>query len=136
MMNCHMNIQNASRRRFLQQASTLLAGLTLAKVQGFAAPPAPLRYDIIRNTPQVIEDNHKLKVTYGDERMIMPDGLQPSMLCTRKGTLVMQSQISAKPHPQERIFYPFAVKTVVSRDGGNNWTEFPLKENDNGVNIE
>jgi len=68
--------------------------------------------------------------------MILDDGLQPSLLCTRSGTLVVQSQLSKKPHPQERIFYPYALETVVSRDGGQTWTEFPLKEGDNGVNIE
>ena len=66
--------------------------------------------------------------------MILDDGLQPSMLCTKSGTLVVQSQLSKKPHPQERIFYPYALETVVSRDGGQTWTEFPLKPGDNGVN--
>jgi hypothetical protein len=131
-----MNNTNHSRRRFLHQSSVLLAGLSLAKWQGFAATPAAIRVDMQRNTPQTLVNNAKLKLAFGEERMIMPDGLQPSMLCSKTGTLVLQSQISAKPHPQERIFYPFAVKTTVSRDGGNTWNEFPLAAGDNGVNIE
>jgi len=68
--------------------------------------------------------------------MVLGDGLQPSMLCTKEGTLVVQSQLSTKPHPQERIFYPYALETVVSRDAGATWTRFPLKAGDNGVNLE
>jgi hypothetical protein len=48
----------------------------------------------------------------------------------------VQSQLSTKPHPQLRIFYPYALRTVVSRDGGASWTEFPLRPGDNGVNLE
>jgi hypothetical protein len=58
------------------------------------------------------------------------------MLCTQKGTLILQAQLPKKPLPQERMFYPYALKTVVSRDGGHEWKEFPLKEGDNGVNME
>jgi hypothetical protein len=120
-----MNAYN--RRRFIKQSAFALASLPLTRLQGF---------DIIRNKPEVLVNNKKIRCTFGEERMIMNDGLQPTMLSTRSGALVLQSQISTKPHPQERIFYPYAVKTVVSRDDGNTWNEFPLAPNDNGVNME
>jgi hypothetical protein len=116
-----------NRRHFIKQSAFAMAALPLARLQGF---------DIIRNKPEVLVSNKKIRCTFGDERMIMNDGLQPTMLSTRSGALVLQSQLSSKPHPQERIFYPYAVKTVVSRDAGKTWNEFPLKPNDNGVNIE
>lgn len=94
------------------------------------------RTDIARNTPQVLKTDPAISLSFGDERMIMNEGLQPSMLYTRSGTLIVQSQLSKKPYPQERIFYPYAMSTVISRDGGNKWSEFPLKPGDNGVNIE
>ena len=89
-----------------------------------------------RNEPETLVGDPRLNLRFGPERLIMDDGLQPSMLCTKAGTLVLQSQLSTKPHPQERIFYPYALKTVVSRDGGQSWVEFPLAAGDNGVNIE
>ncbi len=68
--------------------------------------------------------------------MILPDGLQPSMLRTASGALIVQSQLPGKPHPSERIFYPYALATVISRDSGKTWTPFPFKPGDNGVNME
>lgn len=91
---------------------------------------------ILHNAPATLLNDPRVSLQFGEERMILDDGLQPSMLCTQAGTLVVQSQLSKKPHPQQRIFYPYALETVVSRDGGQSWTEFPLKERDNGVNIE
>jgi len=130
-------INNKSRRHFLQNTSLLLAGLPLVSFDKlyFSGIPGS-NTDIIINKPEIIVKDSRINLSFGTERMILNQGLQPSMLCTKKGTLVVQSQLPKKPHPQERIFYPYAVSTVVSRDGGNNWSEFPLKEGDNGVNIE
>lgn len=125
-----------SRRRFLQKSSLLAATLSVLKLDSFASPFNINIPELPNNIPKSILSDKRLKLNFGAERMIMDDGLQPSMLCTSKGTLIVQSQISAKPFPQKRIFYPFAVKTVVSRDGGNQWAELPLKTGDNGVNIE
>jgi hypothetical protein len=100
-----------------------------------ASPPAdPAR--IRRNTPETLVTDSRLVVKFGEERMILDDGLQPTMLCTKSGALVVQSQLSRKPNPQGRIFYPYALETVVSRDGGETWAVFPLKPGDNGVNLE
>ncbi len=66
----------------------------------------------------------------------MPNGLQPSMICTAKGTLVVQAQRTDKPEPSKRISYPCEIGTMVSRDGGAIWTEFPRKPGENGLNFE
>jgi len=131
-----MNPKSNSRRKFIQQGALAAASFSLMKLEGFAAPFYPLDPEMANNTPQTVLADGRLKLDFGKEVMVLPDGLQPSMLCTRKGTLIVQSQNSKKPHPQKRIFYPFAMSTVVSRDGGEHWTEFPLKDGDNGVNME
>lgn len=119
----------------MQNASLLAAGACLSKLDNFAMV-GPYRVDIARNTPEIILKDKRISLAYDDERLVMDRGLQPSLLCTRKGNFVMQAQLPKKPLPQERMFYPFALKTVVSRDGGHQWDEFPLKEGDNGVNME
>jgi hypothetical protein len=129
----HLSIQNPSRRAFLQHSAALAAAVPLARHgSSIAAEPTP----VLRNSPETLVADPRIGLKFGDERMILDDGLQPSMLCTKAGTFVVQSQLSTKPHPQQRIFYPYALKTVVSRDGGDSWVEFPLAPGDNGVNIE
>jgi hypothetical protein len=80
------------------------------------------------NTPEVIQADPQVRVTFGDERLVLAKGLQPSMLCTKDGTLIVQAQQPRKPVPQERITYPYANDTVVSRDGGKTWTPFKFKD--------
>src|SRR5262245_40053082 len=101
-----------------------------------AADPPSTATAIQHNVPETLVSDPRLRVQFGEERMVLDDGLQPSMLCTKSGTLVVQSQLSTKPHPQQRIFYPYALETVISRDGGETWARFPLKSGDNGVNLE
>jgi len=130
-------IPQQSRRTFLQNASLLVAALPFAKLNGLAATSDPVPGPaILSNTPEILVNDSRVKLAFGRERMVIPDGLQPSMLCTKAGTLIVQSQNSQKPHPQQRIFYPYALTTVVSRDAGETWAEFPLKPDDNGVNLE
>jgi len=131
-----MPTHSCDRRTFLQSASWLAAALPLAQLRGSSAANPSKGAATIRNAPETLVTDSRLRLTFGDERMVLDDGLQPSMLCTKSGALVVQSQLSKKPHPQKRIFYPYALQTVVSRDGGEAWTEFPLKPGDNGVNIE
>ncbi|MGF7080211.1 sialidase family protein [Mucilaginibacter sp. UYCu711] len=131
------NHNNTSRRKFLQNSSLLLAGIPLMRMKGFAAPPFNYQGPVLpNNVPQTVLADRRIKLDFSKEVMVLNDGLQPSMLCTRKGTLIVQSQNHNKPLPQARIFYPFAMSTVVSRDGGETWNDFPLKEGDNGVDIE
>lgn len=95
-----------------------------------AAPePRPSRVETLRADPRVT-------VQAGEERLVMTEGLQPSMVCTAGGALVVQAQTREKPHPAKRISYPSAIDTVVSRDGGATWTPFPRKPGENGLNFE
>jgi hypothetical protein len=123
-----------SRRAFLKAVAWSTAGLPLVRPRTSAA--AGEVRAVLRNTPETLVADRRLALEFGNERLILDDGLQPSMLCTKAGTLVVQSQLSAKPHPQPRIFYPYALRTVVSRDGGATWADFPLSPGDNGVNLE
>jgi hypothetical protein len=133
-----MEKQSQSRRKFLQNGSVLIAGMTLTKLNSFGtqtalctAPPTT-----VHNEPQVVLNDKRVRLRFGNERMVLNEGLQPSMLSTRTGTLVVQAQLPKKPYPQERIYYPFAMQTVVSRDKGSRWEEFKLPAGDNGVNME
>jgi hypothetical protein len=130
-------MQYHSRRGVLRCFASLAATIPFARLRrSSAADPPKQPTPVLHNTPQTLVADPRISLIFGEERMILDDGLQPSMLCTQAGTLVVQSQLSAKPHAQPRIFYPYALKTVVSRDGGDSWTEFPLAPGDNGVNIE
>jgi hypothetical protein len=98
------------------------------------APAAPI--EVVHNKPLYLATDNKLKFKFGEERMVLDDGLQPSMLCTKTGALIVQAQNHHKPYPQERIFYPYAMSTVVSRDKGKSWKEFSFPQGSNGVNVE
>ena len=52
------------------------------------------------------------------------------------GALVVQAQVPEKPFPSARMTYFSAMGTVVSRDGGETWTDMPLKPGENGLNME
>ena len=103
-------------------------------IPALAAPPATAPAG--SNTPEVIQADERLRVTFGEPHRVVARGLQPSMLCTRSGTLVVQAQVPEKPFPSKRISYPYALSTVVSRDGGATWLSIPLKPGDNGLNME
>lgn len=87
------------------------------------------------NNPITIQEDSRIRLSYGPERMVLNDGLQPSMLCTRKGTLVVQAQVSQKAGPHKRMFYPYALRTVISRDGGDIWKPVTIPDA-NEVNLE
>jgi hypothetical protein len=86
--------------------------------------------------PIVLKADPRVNLRIGAERLVMANGLQPSMICTAEGTLVVQAQRTDKPQPSKRISYPCEIGTVVSRDGGKTWTEFPRKPGENGLNFE
>ena len=89
-----------------------------------------------QNVPTLIQSDGTLRLNFGDEHLILPRGLQPSLLCTRAGTLIVQGQLPEKPFPSKRISYPSALGTEVSRDGGKHWTNIPLKPGVNGLDME
>jgi hypothetical protein len=88
------------------------------------------------NIPEMVEADGKLRLDFEDEMLVLPRGLQPSMLRTRTGALVAQAQIPEKPFPTSRMVYPSAMETRVSRDDGRTWTKIPLTPGKNGLNME
>src|SRR3954464_13446628 len=92
--------------------------------------------EAVANKPEVIEPAGKLRLEFGEARIVLPRGLQPSMLATKSGSIILQAQIPEKPFPSKRITYFSALATRVSRDGGLNWSDIPLKRGENGVNME
>ncbi len=88
------------------------------------------------NTPVPLEADGHLRFDYGPERLIQPDGLQPSMICTKAGTLVVQGQTSVKALPGGRMKYPSQIATSVSRDGGVTWTMFTTAKTGDTFNME
>ncbi|MBC7759581.1 MAG: hypothetical protein H7069_12040 [Phormidesmis sp. FL-bin-119] len=102
-----MSISEQSHRDFLYKTSFLAASFPLLQFNSFAGLPG--LPEVVENTPRSILTDKRLKLKFGKKRMVLNDGLQPSMLATSAGTLIVQSQNSKKPYPQERIFYPYAM---------------------------
>jgi len=71
----------------------------------------------------MVEADGKLQLTFGPEILVLPRGLQPSLLRTKSGALIVQAQIPEKSLPSKRMAYPYAVETRVSRDDGRTWTQ-------------
>lgn len=88
------------------------------------------------NHPQVILADPRVEVIAGPEHVVIQGGLQPSMVITRTGAIVVQSQLPEHPHKVERQSSHWAMGTVISRDGGQTWTRIPLPAEKNGVNME
>lgn len=88
------------------------------------------------NSPSIIESDGALRFTFGEERMVLPRGLQPSMLRTASGTVVVQAQVPEKTFPTSRMVYFSAIETRISRNDGTSWTIIPLKPGENGLNME
>jgi len=84
----------------------------------------------------MVEADGSLRLDFGEERLILAGGLQPSLLCTRSGALIVQGQLPEKPFETTRMHYPHALGTVISRDDARTWERIPLKPSDNGVNLE
>src|ERR1700712_4698763 len=104
---------NLSRRRFVRQSVLLMSSLPLSSSisKAWAAAVSLSGVDAaskpIHNTPLTLQTDRRVKLSYDEERLVMDDGLQPSMLCTRDGTLIMQAQISKKASGHKRMFYPY-----------------------------
>jgi hypothetical protein len=124
----------ASRRSAIVVGVLLLCLAYRARAADVDAVAAPLEKS--QHVPETILSDNTLHLTFGDERVILPRGLQPSLLCTRDGTLILQAQVPDKPFPAKRISYPWAMRTQVSGDAGLTWTTIPLKPGENGLNME
>ena len=70
------------------------------------------------NIPEMVEADGTLRLDFGDEILVLPRGLQPSLLRTASGVLIVQAQIPEKPFPSARMHYPSALETRISRDDG------------------
>jgi len=88
------------------------------------------------NRPEVILADSRVCLSFGSERLVIEGGLQPFMLITQTGAIVVQSHLPTKSVPTKRIAFHSAMETVVSRDGGESWTAIPLKAGENGLNME
>jgi len=77
-----------------------------------------------------------LRLTFGEVRTVLPDGLQPFLLGLNDGTLVLQAQLSGRPSPAERIFFPFILRTMISHDGGATWAHRCDAPDDSRLTIE
>lgn len=109
------------------------APLALAASESVAKKIIPVAH----NTPTVLLADPRVNVTFGPERLVVPDGLQPSMLFTRAGTLVVQGQLSTPSLPSERYVSHWSMGTAVSRDTNvSTWTPFLPAAGQNGVNLE
>lgn len=127
--------------RNLLLAAALIAPLTLIaaetnKPAAISNPPSASPAKPRPNIPEMIEADGKVRLTFGDEQLVIPRGLQPSMLCAKSGALIVQAQIPEKPFPTKRMVYPYAMETRVSRDDGKTWMLIPLKPGENGLNAE
>ncbi len=112
-------------------ATTLLAAcLSLPAATNAPSLPRP------KNIPHMVEADGRLRFSFGAESLVLPRGLQPSLLRTASGALVVQAQVPEKPFPSSRMTYPSAMETVISRDDGKTWAKIPLPPGTNGVNLE
>jgi hypothetical protein len=129
-----------SRRAFLQTSAAAAIGLPAIASTGATsetkAKSAEKTAAVAQNTPQVLEADGRLRLNFGEERMVLDGGLQPSMFFTKTGTIVVQAQVPEPPFESKRMHYPWAMKTIVSRDGGKSWKHIPLKPGENGLNLE
>jgi len=84
----------------------------------------------------MVEADGRLRLEFTPERLVLAGGLQPSMLVMKSGAILVQGQLPEKPADTPRMHYPYALGTVISRDGGETWTRLPLAPGENGVNLE
>jgi hypothetical protein len=66
---------------------------------------------MLPNLPTMIEADGRLRLDFGPEQCVLAGGLQPSMLCTRSGAIILQAQLPEKPFPSTRMHYPYALGT-------------------------
>lgn len=129
-----------TRRTFLHRSSLLAASLpALGTVAGYAqsvAAPQANAKAVPRGTIETLLKEDRIALQFGAERLVLEGGLQPSMVISRGGAIVVQAQLPEKPFPSKRIAYHSALGTVVSRNGGNAWERIPLKPGENGLNLE
>jgi hypothetical protein len=114
----------------------LFLALSLVATAAAAAPVADPLVPVAANTPSAILSDPRVHLKFGPEELIIAGGLQPSMLYTRTGTIVVQSQLPKPSIHTGRQAYASAVGTLVSHNQGQTWTPFLPKPGENGLNLE
>lgn len=124
----------------MKRCRTSILALLFCVPCSFCATPAkptpPPVLPHVQSLPVMIEADGKLRFDFTEEKVVLSGGLQPFVWGMKSGALLVQAQEPRNPHPSQRMTYPRMLGTVVTRDGGKNWTPIPLKDGDNGVNVE
>jgi hypothetical protein len=111
----------------------LVAGLPAEAAHDYPSGPT---FVAAHNHPEVLMADPRIALSFGAEQLILDGGLQPSIILTQKGTLIVQGSLPLKSPPAKRMTYPAVIGTVVSRDSGKTWTRFPLETGVTGPNLE
>ncbi|MHB9107633.1 MAG: sialidase family protein [Armatimonadota bacterium] len=78
----------------------------------------------------------RLRLSISGEIPVM-EGLQPFLFCSGRGTLVVQSQLDRPAYgTKQKMVFPYALGTAVSRDGGASWQRFVHRPEEDEVNLE
>ena len=86
-----------------------LTGVVAIAANATAQDPPRAQAPTAPRIPLPVEADGRLRLKYGEEHMVLPRGLQPSMLYTRQGAIVIQGQVPDKPHPSDRMTYPLSL---------------------------
>ena len=119
--------------RFLSLLFATLAVLTRSS-QGAPTNAAPA--SVGNNYPSMVDADGTLRFKFGEERLVLPRGLQPSLLRTASGAFIVQAQVPEKTEPTSRMIFPSAMETRISRDDARTWQVIPRKPHENGLNLE
>ena len=114
----------------MEQAAAFGLAWPLTDRCALAGQSAP---ELIVNHPSMVEADGRLRLDFGSEGMVLDGGLQPSMLCSSSGTLIVQAQMPQESPPGGRMHYPYQLATVISRDEGKNWSR---ASGNNALNLE
>lgn len=115
-----------TRRSFLQNTTVLAAGLPLMKYGkltslGHFHNPVVVHHD----TPKIILSDPRVSLKFGNEKMVLNEGLQPWMFYSpTSGIIVIQAALPKK------------TETVISRDNGDNWDNFSFPAGKPLVSLE
>ncbi len=88
------------------------------------------------NIPETLLADPRVHLTFGEEKKILEGGLQPFLVITKTGAMIIQGQLPESSQPSKRMSSHWAMGTVISRDHGATWKRLPLKAGENGLNME
>ncbi|MBQ1317238.1 MAG: exo-alpha-sialidase [Lachnospiraceae bacterium] len=82
----------------------------------------------IKSGTEILRQDPKIQTTVYHDREICPEGLQPFLYQTAKGTLIVQCQTPGQAKNSRRVNYPADRKTYISWDDGENFERFIFEE--------